>query len=656
MRAHALTVVGLMLFGSWTQAQDARPADGLEPARPVLSVPAEAGKAANGLTLELRTPPEKWYVVGDRVELPLAFVNTTRSALAVSLGHFYFGGTVRAIDEEGRALPTAPPVPLRKNPGPRWQTVDAAGEHSLVLHLDRFVVAHRPGTFIIWVEFEQDPQEGRGEPPARAVPWVGRVVSNPVQVEFVSRAEFWKRCAGEAGDGPLAGLSLDIKPARPVFGVGEPLEFELAVRNSANVDRELPWQRWGVLRRGGDADIGVIAAGYPNGGLGTGAEQGPSRVPANGELKLAIRANDEHIANHVMGEVTYRAEFWQRHPFDAAVGRPGPLDPVRLASNEASLRIEVRDRDVAGLLDQAVKDREDGKTRRRDSRALDALCYFLDVALPIISEADPGQGARRELVEDLILAQAMVDAYDAAQGADAGMEIDAKGLVVYVPRVMGQVGGIAEPTDDYEAFADAFVRMRRCGEFTRTRAGGYVYISEMVRPVPHAPMAAVSAVARAVYDRARAQDVYLYRLEMAVPDLKDSRDRVELHDAENYAVTMVLGVDSAAEGTRPVYYVVPHPDPDPRPNFVRGMTKQQLAVAMAGLQASENQFISAHELGLWLDGREKRHEQVVLVPLSGARVGHVQDAIRTFRKWNSVPIWVTVRAPEPARTEHTLPD
>lgn len=590
-------------------------------AQKALRVPENAGQADNGLQLEIDVP-ESWYVLGDSIQVPLHFKNTNSSTQCVLIDRCCsFYDRVYMIDEQGILCSASHERSRAKHLGATWIDIPANGHTSIPQALTHWVVIKKPGTYTLWFEYDLkkiDPkdQENGGRKHGN-MPWNGSLASNAVKITILSQGDYAQRAAGMLKTPPLDGFSLSLSTKSSVCRLGESPQLVVELKNTETHPLSISWAaNYRVSRLSPDGTaISVQEYVYR-----TAKDPVPLvELPAGEQHAIELKLCDDHVQKALAGKVLYRVDFWLPAPIEINTDLPVP--PVRITSNEVEITFEMHPADMDRLLPLAAGEVQ-RRERGRQARNLNVLTSYLEQIGPWLSarikdRATPEQqlAADLEIAYKLKLAARLLPRYDPSYG----IRIDARGARLE-PAAFAELGQLAQPVSDPVEFAKRLVRLRACADMAREHITLKVFIA------PETPAAACQTLAREVTREAVARNVYIYRLEIFTEAMKH-----QLSFQEDGSYSLMIGVGTVNGNLR--YSVQIQPNRDPRPNYYSGWDTKDLPAAVADLVSSPYQFDNAASLANFLATREKRHEQIWILPSGNVTWNDVNDALSAVQSW-----------------------
>lgn len=594
-----------------------------EKAKTACLLPAQAGEAVNGLKLVLGTPPEAWYVVGDNIGVPFAFRNTSDKDFSILLDSCCsFYDRVFVVDETGTPCEASMDRERASHPGPQTIRIPAGAGHVQELSLNHWVKIKKPGTYTVWLRFLQTEKDVPAN--EKSSTWRGEVVSNPVKLTIISPEEYRRRASQPLNAPGLNGISVKLAIEKQTYDLGDPLSMTLQIGNAGNAVAQVPWAQRGSLKRLAADAIVHVAPDWQTRSAGK-----PTAVEAGKTVTMSVGLGPNHIQTAATGKMQYHAELWIPADLNAAEKNGGkPVEPVRTVSEVATIDIAVTEAGFDRVLAAATKDYAAGKRNRHKSQSLDVLAsYFSVVEKWLTARAAKAPAPEAEVASDLLLAKALQPAAPGTNREPDAIRIAADGSARIVPQVRGELVKAGTPLKNSAELAAACVRMVRCSGMLRGGGGG----APIIEPDPETPFSLVREMARAVYDRAKAEDVYIHQLEARIPDVpRGVSDRMALDREQSHNFSMLLRIDSA--GDQPLYALTLCPTRDPRPGYVNMWKPDELPTALAALKAAPVQYEAAAALGKFLESLPERHEQISLRPEPGARWQHVRDAATELKK------------------------
>ena len=606
------------------------------PAPTRLAVPASAGQEANGLKLVLQPLPDAWYTVGDPIPCRLTFINTSANLLSI-LVDAANQSTQRVCAIDAQGIPCDPVTKVIEKTAksraamPQWVRIRAGAQFSCNDVLTEHVTIAKPGAYTVWYTFAM--KEGAPlETVGKANPWLGTAVSTSVNVPVLTEAEYARRAGHPITVGELTGLSLALTASQPAYHIGEPLAVSLVLHNAGQQALVVPWKPATIYRMTDDGRKIVVA--MPAWQTSDRAELDKSYTLAPGEsVAVPMTVDRDYARLGVLGAVRYRAEYWLPRPAVTPLPADMSPQPVRTCSAELPLRIEMAEADIDRLLTEAARGMTEGKGELGQSAPLDTLCALLDRVAPTLPARAQGTEETAALARDLLLAaQAKTALADPATPHDpAGIFVSATGTYTFAPASVGALVGIDKPLADPVLFAQAFLRLRRCAAWQH-RA-----LPDLITANPDAPMESILQVARALFAEAAVQQSPLYRLRLPLPSTVGGDPYLEINS--DMVCSMLVGVE--AEHGQPVFTVLRHAHPDDHAVANAMWQKTDMPEALRALGDGKQRVTGSEALAKYLDTLPNNRDQVLIVPLVGARWRDLTTAVTALRAWRpDIPIGI----------------
>jgi len=596
--------------------------------------PANAGKPENGLQLELRPAPEAWYVLGDTIQVPLVMRNVSDHEISfVYDADSTFFQHVFMLD--GHGIPCVHNMQhLMLGHAPAaWVTVKPGEEKPLPVALDEWVHIVKLGTYTVWFEYKPihvDPTKDL------KYPWTGTLASNQISVTIISPEDYQHRANRPISEAKHAGLSIALSSAKPLYHLGEKLDFSVTVKNSADEPRSFSWVASGhVYRR---LVTGEVMNALEWNGYGPNNPAPTVTIPAHETLTIPLAMSSEYINSALHGAVTYHAELWIAAPVDAAMTADHPLPPARTVAGDVTITIAIDEADVDRLLNEAALDIAANPQNPR-SRALDALCANIDLIADFLPARAKGKEPSAVLANDLMIGRQIRGSLLQRNGIapEPGVYISATGEYSLQPVSIAPLVGLPVNTKDITLFTNAVIHAMRCARMLN------VSVNPLIFPAAETPMEAVRMLAGAMLARAAAEQVYIYRMSIKLPEVPGAWPYLDMGD--NSSFSMLLGIQEPSIVHPARYLLASCPQSATYPNNFVAWDGPGLVQALRGLRAAPAHFATADDLTRFFNDRPKHHEQVWIIPLPGTRWKDVAAGVNVVRNWQKVPLMLCLKVP-----------
>lgn len=612
--------------------------------------PKDAGAAVQGVKLVLSPAPEAWYVVGDEIQVLAVLRNESDEDVTVLtvLGYKnapYFCGDALMTDEGSRLAPPAMPVLEHRGP-PResWTVVKAHENLRLLVNLARFRVLEQGGTYTLWLSYAMNADLAKQhtyQAPTGKV-WMGAVTSNTIKLTALSPDAYQQRMQkpGEGG-----GLVMSLKAKKKEYAIGEKLDLEAVLSNSGKQPIQLNWDaQHQIYRVEAEGKCVPLRNLHP-------AMQEAAVQPLNpGDSKsIALNMLRENLTSPLKGDVRYRVEAWVRQPLDAAEKNGGkPLEPVRAISPDAVITVSISREKVAELMAQGVQNLkaiDAANAQKRENRkkgifravpvdraALDTLIGCLPAIAPLLPEFEKDADAQvASLARDLSLAlklKALREARPRGGVGPFGTLLDAEGRLSFAPADQAAAAGFTQNMTDEKAYAKTFMRLRRCSWYVYLQVSNYLTLDEKTT------MQRLNLVTSAMAEEAdqAGESLWVESFELALP--KGAKGYPYLKITSNTACSMIVAMEPGKDG-QAVYYALPYPKPDPRPNYFVSWRPEEMPDAIAGIKTTGVKLEGNNALAKYLAGRTLRHEQAWIIPAPACTWQQVTEFNAALRAWNS---------------------
>jgi RNA polymerase sigma factor (sigma-70 family) len=589
-----------------------------------IAIPANAGAADNGLKLVIAHPPETWYVVGDHMSLPMAFENISDAPLSIAIDSCCsFYDHVQCVDEQGNPCPASQARSRRRHLGEQWHTVPAHGSWTMPYHLlSHWVFIAKPSRYTVWCSLTHKPrkQEDIDRRFASRKPndpvWSGSITSNPETILVISHEEYAERCRAPIVGHDLDGLSLGLTAASPLVDADADAQLTVQLTNTGTTRIEVPWRMHGVIKR-------ILQDGTTVDATSTWNDSETAKeviaIEPGQTVSRQVELMGEHLHSAVLGPTRYFAQFWLRKAVSEPTDEPA-TQPIRTISAEVEITYACTPRALDRLLKLAAIDRKN-RVRPDASTPMQMLAAYLDAFAPWLPERARGAGDEATIATDFLLTIALREYMKTGEGSNSiRLELNENGVHCIVPREIETL--LAPDKRDADTLSAAFVRIMRCGQMP------------IIVPQPGVRSEIVQEFAGAIYDTAKREDVYIYRVMAKTSDglIAFSGTGSSVHVAvagtfslPDVASNMLVAIDGAQ--TRVLRHQQGAGD------TFEGWKVGEMSQAIAAAMSSTDHFRTSQELAAHLSTIPMRHEQVLLLPSPTTSWAEICETIKVLRAW-----------------------
>jgi RNA polymerase sigma factor (sigma-70 family) len=598
--------------------------------------PPEAGRSVNGMQLVLQTAPEAWYVVGDSIKLRVVWKNQSDHDLTLCTREFYknrrcFFGNVTLTGTNGAVSSTGWNIEHMGPPDEKWLVVKARQELALELVLSgfdssSFLTLEKPGKYNLWLDYTMDAETAdrlfaRNERSGRL--WMGKVVSNPLEITVLSQEEYTRQAAHPLVGGAYDGLSISLQSAKTNYGIGEMLVAKLVLANAGKRALTIPWTSVQVVHLRKEDVPSPLLVHHPD-------DVRPPLVVEPG----AVKEVDNILGSENRGDkistpsVRYRAQVW----IPAPDGSEKPAEPVRTISAPLVLSVSATRQDAERLIREAARDLEDPAIKKGNSAsaALTTLRATLDTVAAWLPEfANDTDAGVASLAQDLMLARKIRTLYLSGGVKEQGfIALNDAGSCRYVPENIGSLAGIGQPVADPGAFARDFMRLCRGHWYAGQRPSFIIRADSATR------MSRVCDQIRLIMKQAEAEGQGVYDDDFKIC-LSDAGKLLPcLGISQNFYPSLLVGVEATDESAgRGIYQAMALADFRGDPGAFKSWKQKELPAAIARLRSAANRLGSKEALSNFLSALPKRQEHIGLVLSGDPQWGAVAEALKTVRAW-----------------------